>query len=189
MKLPLRLVCFAAIAALVLVACAEPVKVAPEQQPSFPSTPQSLVKLFEWAVNQHNAETLRAIFTEDFTCVGVTQDSSGNPLREVICRREDMLERFLRPTTALSFDQNLVPMPDTRPGYVDSLFQTIRTSVDLKEEVDGVRRETTGYALLYLVRGDTAAIPAELLARGFRKDGRRWWLARWEDETIASEGP
>ena len=33
-----------------------------------------------------------------------------------------------------------------------------------------------------------AAIPAELQARGFKPDSLRWWIDRWEDETLASEG-
>ena len=34
-----------------------------------------------------------------------------------------------------------------------------------------------------MVRGDSAAIPAEL---GFGPDSTRWYIERWEDETLSS---
>ena len=96
-------------------------------------------------------------------------------------------ERQRRAPVLRNFDRNLVPFPDTRPGKDGKWHKTIRTSVDLKVEVgDGSTLEVTGYALFYLTRGDSAAIPAELKARGFKPDSLRWWIDRWEDETIDS---
>jgi hypothetical protein len=163
-----------------------------------PTTPQNAVKLFEWCWVNRGVEEYKEIFTEDYVFISAGLDSAGNPSREVQARRDDEIqtaenmfigsvERPPAQSIRLNFDRNLVPQRDTRPGYVDSLFKTIRTSVDLKVEIgDGTTLEVTGYALFYLVRGDTAAIPVELKAR-FPKDRSRWWISRWEDETIASE--
>ena len=167
-----------------------------------PTTPANAVKLFEWCWVNRGVEEYKELFTEDYVFISAGTDSAGNPSREIQARRDDEIqtaenmfigsvERPPAQSIQLNFDKNLVPKPDTRPGYrdLDSLFKTIRTSVDLKVEIgDGQTLEVTGYALFYLVRGDTAAIPAELKARGFQKDKGRWWISRWEDETIASEG-
>lgn len=41
----------------------------------------------------------------------------------------------------------------------------------------------TGAARFFLVRGDSAQIPADLLSRGALPDSTRWYLERHEDET------
>ena len=167
-----------------------------------PTTPQNAVKLFEWCWVNRGVEEYKELFTEDYVFLSAGTDSAGNPTREIQARRDDEIQTaenmFIgsveRPPAAsirLNFDKSLIPLPDTRPGYStqDSLFKTIRTSVDLKVEIgDGQTLEVTGNALFYLVRGDTAAIPEELRKRGFVKDKSRWWISRWEDETLGSEG-
>jgi hypothetical protein len=167
-----------------------------------PTTPIKAVKLFEWCWVNRGVEEYKELFTEDYVFVSAAKDSAGNPSREIQARREDEIQTaenmFIgsaeRPPAAkisLSFDRNFVPLPDTREGYRDhdSLFKTIRTTVALMVDIgDGTTLEVTGYALFYLVRGDTAAIPKELKDRGFKKDKSRWWISRWEDETIAPEG-
>jgi hypothetical protein len=200
MKLHIRPVPLVALAALVLGSCSQPTKVVVlEEQPPAASTPQSAVKAFEWAVARRNIEVLERLFTEDFVFVGAGLDSAGNPTRDVLYRRDDLLAAFRcmfegggehppAPRITLSIDRNLIPLPDPRPGYVDSLFKTVRTSVDLIVDIgDGTTLETTGYALFFLVRGDAAAIPVELRDR-FKPDRARWWISRWEDESIAYAG-
>ena len=203
MKLPIRLMWLTAVlAALALASCAEPVKiVAPALPPPLAQTPLGAVKLLEWAVTHRDIDAIRSLLTEDFTLVSAGSDSAGNPVRELLCRRADLLARleelFFGTTTSppaldirLAFDRNLVAQPDPRPEYAGSdLFRTIRTSLDLLiQKVDGTRIEKTGHAVFYLARGDTVLIPRELESRGFQKDRTRWWITRWEDETVASEG-
>jgi len=56
--------------------------------------------------------------------------------------------------------------------------------VELKVDVEeGNTLEVTGHALFFLTRGDSAVIPAELIARGFRPDSLRWWIDRWRNQT------
>lgn len=166
-----------------------------------PTTPQGAIQLFEWCWVNRGVDEYKELFTEDYEFLSAGTDSAGNPIREIQARRDDEIRTaenmFIgtveRPPAAritLNFDRNLRTAPDTRPGYAerDSLFKTIRTSVDLKVDIDESQTlEVTGYALFYLVRGDTAEIPVELQGR-FGPDRGRWWISRWEDETIASEG-
>ena len=164
-----------------------------------PTTPSDAIRLFEWCWVNRGVEEYKELFTEDYQFQSATLDSAGNGTRDVITRRSDEVETaeniFIgtveRPPASritLNFDRNLVPFPDTRLGKAPDWHKTIRTSVDLKVEVgDGSTLEVTGYALFYLTRGDSAAIPAELRARGFTPDSKRWWIDRWEDETLSSE--
>jgi len=165
-----------------------------------PNTPANAIRLFEWCWVNRGLDEYKELFTDDYVFQSATLDSAGNGTRDVLTRRSDELETaeniFIgsaeRPPASkitLNFDQNLVPFSDTRAGKDGKWHKTIRTSVDLKVEVgDGSTLEVTGYALFYLTRGDSAAIPAELKARGFKPDSLRWWIDRWEDETLQSEG-
>lgn len=162
-----------------------------------PTSPQDAVKLFEWCWVFRGVEEYKELFTDDYVFASAALDSAGNGGRDPITRRSDELltaenmfigsaERPPASKISLHFDGNLKPFPDPRVGKRDStrFYQTIRTSVDLKVDVDdGNSLEVTGYALFYLVRGDVALIPTELSAR-FKPDSLRWWIGRWEDETL-----
>lgn len=164
-----------------------------------PTTPADAIRLFEWCWVNRGVEEYKELFTDDYVFQSAAVDSAGNGTRDVITRRTDEIEtaenifigtaeRAPASKITLNFDRNLVPFPDTRPGKDGKWHKTIRTSVDLKVEVgDGSALEVTGYALFYLTRGDSAAIPAELKARGFKPDSLRWWIDRWEDETLSPE--
>ncbi len=164
-----------------------------------PTTPQNAVKLFEWCWKNRGVEEYKELFTADYLFASATTDSAGNTTRDVLTRRDDEVETaqnmFVgsaeRPPAAkitLSFDQNLVPFPDPRPGKNPIWHKTIRTSVDLTVEIEQNNLlEVTGHALFFLTRGDSAAIPTELKSR-FGPDSLRWWIDRWEDETIGSAG-
>ncbi len=165
-----------------------------------PTTPQNAVKLFEWCWVNRGVEEYKELFTEDYVFLSAGKDSAGNDTREIQARRDDEVETaanmFIgsaeRPPASritLNFDRNLIPFPDTRPGKNPIWHKTVRTSVDLNVDIgDGSTLEVRGYALFFLTRGDSAAIPTELEARGFRPDSLRWWIDRWEDETLAPEG-
>ena len=90
----------------------------------------------------------------------------------------------------LSLDPNLLPYPDTRPGHDPRVHKTIRTSFDLVV-VDSTSShifEATGQSLFFLTRGDSTATPADQVALGAHADSTRWWIDRWEDETIGTVG-
>jgi len=195
----------AASAALALAGCFNPfnpdiltqrvTSVAPS-----PTTPQNAVRLFEWCWKNRGVEEYRELFTADYEFLSAGLDSAGNQTREIQARRDDEVqtaenmfigsaERAPAAKITLDFDRNLIPFPDTRAGKTAKWHQTVRTSVNLKVDIDeGNALEVTGFALFYVVRGDSAAIPPELFSRGFRPDSLRWWIERWEDETINPDG-
>jgi hypothetical protein len=165
-----------------------------------PNTPQNAVKLFEWCWVNRGVDEYRELFTDDYVFISAGTDSAGNPSREIQARRDDEVqtaenmfigsaEKSPAEQITLLFDKNLIAFPDSRQGKNPIWHKQIRTSVDLKVRIDsGNSVEVTGNALFFLTRGDSAAIPAELKARGFGPDSLRWWIDRWEDETLGGSG-
>ena len=112
-----------------------------------PTTPQNAVKLFEWCWVNRGVEEYKELFTDDYVFRSAELDSAGNGTREVLTRRNDEIgtaqNMFVgsaeRPPAAkinLSFDRNLVPNADTRADHDGEWFRTVRTSVDLKVEIE-----------------------------------------------------
>jgi hypothetical protein len=165
-----------------------------------PNSPQKAVELFQWCWVNRGVDEYRELFTDDYVFISAGTDSAGNPSREIQARRDDEVktaenmfigsaERAPAEQITLLFDKNLVPFPDSRPGKNAIWHRQIRTSVDLKVRIDSENTvEVTGNALFFLTRGDSAAIPKELIDRGFKPDPLRWWIDRWEDETLAGPG-
>ena len=159
-----------------------------------PTTPQKAVELFEWCWVHRGVDEYRELFTSDYVFISAGLDSAGNPSREIQARRDDEVqtaehmfigsaERPPAESITLLFDKSLKVFPDTRPGKNAKWHKQIRTTVDLKVRIDsGNTVEVTGNALFFLTRGDSAAIPSDLT---LQPDSSRWWIDRWEDETLA----
>jgi len=151
-----------------------------------PDSPQSLLRLFEWCYNSRNVERYRELFTEDFRFVFSSLDPAGSGYRDYPWAREDEITYFSAlingggpdrpPATSLNLhlDRNLIVLDDPRPGKGGRWHKKVRTSVTLS---------ITGFASFFAVRGDSASIPSDLIARGFQPDSTRWYIERWEDET------
>jgi hypothetical protein len=165
-----------------------------------PNTPANVVKLFEWCWLNRDAAQYREVFTDDYRFQFAPNDSAGGPYQGRPWIREDELASAShlfqggtdRPPASriqISLEQSLLALPDPRPGKNKRWHKSIRSSVELTVTVDqnGAPDVSTisGYALFFLVRGDSAAIPSEL---GFRPDSTRWWIERWEDETAGATG-
>jgi len=83
----------------------------------------------------------------------------------------------------------LFPRQDSRAGKQDqSHHQEIVTTVVLRIETPAESFQVTGEGRFHLVRGDVAAIPAELAAQGVQPDPALWYIERWDDETAGGEG-
>ncbi len=161
------------------------------------NTPAGAVRLLEWAWNQRSCEALRGLFTDDYRFVFALGDSSGNAYRDVPWGREDELAAscnvFANATDiSLAFDKTLIALPDSRPGKDPRFHKSIRTKVNLAvviPETSGTTRiDINGFAQFYLVRGDSAAIPPDQAAQGAGPDSTRWWIDRWEDQTLPAGG-
>jgi hypothetical protein len=168
--------------------------------PPYPSRPDQVVRLFEWCWDHRSIAEYEEIFTEDFQFEFAATDTAGNAFRDRALTRFDEIETarhlFVGGGTSppansitLQLDQNLISQPDSRPGKQDTTyFQEIITSVVLRIKTDEEEFQVTGAARFFMVRGDSALIPAELVARGFHSDPGRWYIQRWEDETVGTAG-
>ena len=169
------------------------------EPPPVPNTPQNLLRLFEWCWNHRAISEYRELFSGDFQFVFALRDSAGNPVRDPPLTREQELDiaenLFVRGTATeppanriqLVFDANLIAHSDSRPGKNPIWHKEIGTQVNLSIDTDTENFRITGNARFFVVRGDSAVMPQELLDRGAsRTDVNRWYIERWEDETIGS---
>jgi hypothetical protein len=164
-----------------------------------PDSPANAVHRIEWTWNRLDPSALDLV-TEDFVFALAEGDSAGQPWHGSPWTRAvevAALTRMFDTTAAvprmrqltLQLDRTMIALPDPRPGKNNKWHRTIRSHVDLTAKLDisgGLDVWiVTGNALFFLVRGDSAAIPPELFARGVRPDSTRWWVERWEDETLS----
>jgi hypothetical protein len=167
-------------------------------------TPAGAVRLLEWSWKNRGIDHYREIFTDDYRFLFAEADSAGNAYRDVPYIREDELsmadnlfvgnaDHATASDIQVDFDRTMIPLNDDRPGKSPKWHKSIRTGVDLKVAIDRGSGpevwEVHGYAKFYVVRGDSAEIPADLAARGFGSDTTRWWIDRWEDETLPVGAP
>lgn len=164
-----------------------------------PDSPANAVRRIEWTWNRLDPSALDLV-TEDFVFAFAEGDSAGQHWRgspwtravevAALTRMFDTTAAVPRlRSLALVMDRTMIALPDPRPGKNLKWHRTIRSHVDLTARIDlGGVIEThiiNGNALFFLVRGDSAAIPPELFERGVRPDSTRWWIERWEDETLS----
>ncbi len=168
-----------------------------------PDSPQNTLRRLEWCFNRRAFSELRELFTEDFRFYFNPLDSAGMAYRLTPWGRDDELISSAHlfggsadPPSAsairLNLDRNFLVFPDPRFAAWDPhgrWHKNIRTQVVLNIQLgDGSAIDISGPANFYFVRGDSAAIPPDLVARGFGPDSTRWWINRWDDET-AQGGP
>lgn len=168
-----------------------------------PNTAANVIRLFEWCWKNRGIKEYEEIFTDDYRFVFAQGDSAGNAYRDAPYTREDelrsaaglfvgTLDHEAASDIQLDLDKTLIALNDDRPGKDPGWHRSIRTKVNLKVTIDRGAgpevNEVNGYAKFYVVRGDSAAIPPELAARGFQPDPNRWWIERWEDETLPAGG-
>ena len=191
--------------ALCLAGCSKeenPVSARPAPEPvPAPVTPVAAVRAFEWCWDHRDYDAYTQLLSGDFSGACAATDSAGNVFRARALTRSDELEtaRHLfvgggtQPpanTITLQLDPNLIVEPDPRPGKEDaSLYRTIETTIALRIDTFASDFMITGVTRFFLVRGDVAVIPDELVARGVRPDAGRWYVERWEDESDRAPAP
>jgi hypothetical protein len=198
-----------AIAALpLLTGCFNPFAplIAPERgfvaPPPVPSSATGVLRLFEWCYNNRAAAEYRELFTDDYRFFFNPRDSAGADYRAQPWTREDELISTTQlfqggsaeapaSSITLHLDRNFVVVPDGRYPW-DALgrwHKIINTQVLLNiRTTDGNAIDISGSAIFYFVRGDSALIPRELRDRGFGPDSTRWYISRWDDETVQDVG-
>lgn len=172
----------------------------PEPAP-VPASPAGVLWLFQWTYNNKAISRCGELFTADYHFYFSPLDSAGVAYRDVPWDRDDEListthlfvgGNLTQPpasTIQLALDRNFFVYPE--PSIWDPegrWHKSIRTQVFLSvRTVDGSAFEVSGTVDFHLVRGDSAMIPDDLVARGFRPDSSRWWISRWDDETAELE--
>jgi hypothetical protein len=165
-------------------------------QPPTPNSPQTAIRLFEWGWDHRDLGAFENLLTADFRFVFALADSAGNQFRDHPFGREEMLGclrhvfvggGMASPATSISLtlDPELRALPDSRAGKNGTWHKEILTSVDLTIMTEGgTEYRIVGDARFFVVRGDSAIIPADLVAEGGRPDSARWYLEQWNDETM-----
>lgn len=164
----------------------------------------NLVHRIEYDWQNRSLDYLQ-LLTSDFTFAFAEGDSAGQRWRlsphwtraeEVVSITNMFGPAGAMPPAAniaLNLDRTFIPLPDPRPGKDLRWHRSVRSHVDLIVDMDQGsgsinRLIVVGNALFFLVRGDSAAIPPEMAAAGVGPDSTRWWLERWEDETLSEGG-
>jgi len=171
----------------------------PAAEPGFVAdSPVNSVRLLEWSWDHRDLESFSGLLTDDFIFGCAESDSAGNAFQGHGFGRIDEIESVRHlfvgggigppaSSIALQFDPNLIPQPGARAGKQDpTRHQEIATSTVLRISTGEEDFQVTGTARFFLVRGDVALIPAELTDRGVGADPGRWYIERWEDETVGS---
>jgi hypothetical protein len=190
--------------ATALVSCAKKHPAAPivVVAPAGPvaNSPAGAVQRLAWAVQARDTAAYTALLTDDYAFMFAPTDSAGNSFPNRCMDRTfenaAMLHMLvgggsLPPALAvtLSIQDPLVVQLDPRPGRDPKWNRFIRTTVNLQvySGSDGTTNVTSvvGFALFYLVRGDSAFF---LPARSAARDSTRWYVSRWEDETAGASG-
>jgi hypothetical protein len=169
-----------------------------------PDSPTAVLRRFEWSYNNKSISICGDLFTADYRFYFSPLDPAGEAYRATPWARDDEListtHLFLGgsptqpPANAiqLALDKSFFVTPDPLTSSWDPQgrwHRNIRTQIFLAIAMgDGSRIDVSGAANFYLVRGDSAMIPSDLVARGFQPDSNRWWISRWDDGT-AQPGP
>jgi hypothetical protein len=168
-----------------------------------PSSAAGVLRRLEWAYNNRSCETQRDLFAADFVFAFSSRDSAGADYRTTPWTREDELISACHlivggaayapaSNITLLFDRNFVELPDPRSVAWDPTGRwrraiTTHLLLDIRA-TDGSTISISGQARFFFVRGDSARIPDELRNRGFAQDSTRWYMQRWEDETVSDPG-
>lgn len=165
------------------------------EPPPVPINPTQTLLLFKWCYENRAIDEYRELFTDDYVFVFSQQDSAGNAFRDQPWTREDEMisqtNLFVGGSASeppadritLDFTNNLIEFPSTFPGHNPIWHKTIRVEVNLRVQLGESTLEVRGPGVFYFVRGDFARLPEDLEGR-VDADSTRWFIERWEDDTI-----
>ena len=154
--------------------------------PPAPDGPGGVVNLLKWCWNHRDAQRYRDLFTADYEFVPSAPDLPWGRDAEL-----NAVTALFGPGTGTQAGATSIvldflgnPQPGTChfPDRAFPLHQQLMALVTMHiNRSDGSALDVGGVTLLYLVRGDVAAIPAEMQARGIGPDSTRWYVERWDD--------
>ena len=165
-----------------------------------PTSSVNAVRRLQWAWNHRDPVPLDDLFTADYVFVASVRDTAGADTIVGIYRDSELLfsQRLFvtgTPTlpassaVTLELFSNLVPAADPRPGKTYPWHVQIPSNMHIGVRVPGGDYRVMGPTIFYLVRGDSAKIPQRLIDRGYLPDSTRWWIERWDDQTVSAAAP
>jgi hypothetical protein len=144
-----------------------------------PTSPVQALLLLEWCWDHRRVDRYRELFTDNYrgTCLDPTEPD--------VTRDEelDAAQRLFVRTNLIQFDfaGALVALPDPRPGKTDPWHKQVSVITRVGVTTRAQTRWVIDDVAFYLVRGDSALIPPDLIDRGIGPDPSRWFIERWED--------
>jgi hypothetical protein len=161
--------------------------------PAPPPTPLAVANYFQSCWQNLSARNYDVMLSADYQFDFAPWDSSwfGRPPWSRADEESCVVHLFQTgttsqpPTTSITFNFLATPTDsaDPRPGMNPKWHRLITILPSLRVYYPDNYFELTGLELLYVVRGDSAHIPAELSAAGVKPDSTGWWLERWTDAT------
>ena len=166
--------------------------------PPLPDSPIGIIQLFQWCWRNRAYDTYQELFTDNYRFEFATGDSAGDFYRNgTPWTRSDELATAQHlfvtgtpsqpPATSITLDftQDLIVDVDPRPGKTDTTYhRLVSGQVLLRVNLSDGTQEVRGPVYFYVIRGDSAIIPPELIQRGFKPDSTRWYIEQWVDGTL-----
>jgi hypothetical protein len=173
--------------------------------PPTPNTPQNAVKLLEWCWDERDNTLYRDVFTDDFTYQFAVSDSQsvGTTINrnEELAFADNLFESGVAAPPApaggsgvlalpaasrvvLGVNANLTAQADSRPGKDPTWHKEIATRLNVNVTTPAGSYSIASDVRFFITRGDSALIPADMVARGFAPDPNRWYIDSWADETV-----
>jgi len=164
-------------------------------------TPVALAGFFQSCWRNRLPDEYRLILTEDFEFDFATGDSAGEAYRTIPWDRTDELlcaAHMFRDGTptqppatsiALDYTQNPSDDPDPDSRKNPKWHRLLTLQVLLRVNIPHGTWEVRGPVYFYVVRGDSAQIPPDLVVQGVHADSTQWWLEKWVDGTLQGSPP
>ena len=161
-----------------------------------PSTPVAVATYLRDCWQDRSISEYQMLPTADFRFDFASGDSAGTYWSSTPWSRTDELTtaehifatgtQVQPPATSImiTFTDTTTDSPDPRPGMNPNWHRLITVWANVRIYFDEGGFEITGPCQFYVVRGDSAEIPADLIAKGVKPDPARWWLERWTDGTL-----
>ena len=166
-------------------------------RPPAASSPLGVAAAVQWCWENRDTSYYRQLLAADFTFQFAPGDSSGvRSLYNPWLRNDELIfasNLFVNGSEAeapastinLSFPSARL-LRDLRPGKTYPWHQVVSTNATFfAQKTDGTGLAITGEIALFVVRGDSAQVPAEL---GLARDSTRWFLEQWTDSSTVGVG-
>ena len=138
------------------------------------------------------------VLTQDFVFEFASGDSTAVSWKAIPWGRDDEILSALHlfedgtasepPATSIDLQetQAVADDPDPLPGHGSKWHRMLTLQTLLRVNIPGGTWEVRGPAYLFIVRGDSADIPVDLLVQGMKRDSTQWWIEHWVDGTLSS---